>query len=465
MTQHERFEVIRRGFQRRFAAAMALPSRSRRARPLIVALLSVVAALAACTRDSAPRTSDATLVLGDAMLLDASIAHGVAPMFVAAPNGKRVFAWVTADSGRSTGRLHVMTEGSTTHDLSDAAGDPVLDPETPPKLAFGPDGSLYVLYVVATDPEKPFATQGLRVARSPDTGVTWEVPHAVGGGVVIGGYRNDHGFHVARDGSLYVAWLGTKPTNPDTVYVYASRSADGGRTWSPNVLVDQMRACECCRVALTSDTSATVYAAWRKIYDGNVRDIVVARTTDHGASWSEPVRVHEDAWVSPGCPDAGPAFVGDEHGRLHIAWWTGKEGRAGTHYARSDDAGRTFSAPIELHTAEQSRGAHVQLAVRDDGAVVAAWDDGTLAVPRIGLRVSRDNGATFDSLRFISADGQRARFPVVSLVRDSVAILWHETGPIASTTHAAAAPPRGIWQPYTLARPSRIVARLGRLPR
>ena len=33
--------------------------------------------------------------------------------------------------------------------------------------------------------------------------------------------------------------------------------------------------------------------AWRHIYPGSIRDVVVARSDDQGATWGEPVRMHD----------------------------------------------------------------------------------------------------------------------------------------------------------------------------
>ena len=53
----------------------------------------------------------------------------------------------------------------------------------------------------------------------------------------------------------------------------------------------------------------------------------------------------------------------DSAGAVHIAWWTGKQGAAGTFYARSTDKGATFGTPIALGVGEFSAPAHVQLAL------------------------------------------------------------------------------------------------------
>jgi hypothetical protein len=180
----------------------------------------------------------------------------------------------------------------------------------------------------------------------------------------------------------------------------------------------------------------TLYLAWREVFPGNVRDIVVARSSDFGINWEDPVRVHADNWVFDGCPHAGPSLQVDSQGSVHVAWWTGKQGSAGVWYARSDNGALTFSAPIPLGVGEFSRPAHVQLALGGQGRIVAAWDDGTLATPRIVVRASKDWGAHWSEPNVLSDSGRVASFPVVVASRERVTVAWSEQSE-ASAAHSA----------------------------
>lgn len=83
-----------------------------------------------------------------------------------------------------------------------------------------------------------------------------------------------------------------------------------------------------------------------------VRDQFVVASTDDGATWSKPVKTHDDGFIFASCPDitAGPAV--DSRGRLHAAWQTGTEAHPGFFYAVSEDDGKTFSKPLTLLTDE-----------------------------------------------------------------------------------------------------------------
>ena len=75
-----------------------------------------------------------------------------------------------------------------------------------------------------------------------------------------------------------------------------ARSTDQGRTITKNFKVDD-NTCVCCRTSIATSADGLVYVAWRKIFDGNIRETVVARSTDGGMTFSEPVVVGNDRWV------------------------------------------------------------------------------------------------------------------------------------------------------------------------
>lgn len=205
-----------------------------------------------------------------------------------------------------------------------------------------------------------------------------------------------------------------------------SRSTDGGRTWAANRPIYSDPTCPCCRTSVAVAGDGTIYVAWRAILPGDVRDVVVTRSSDGGTTWDAPARVRADGWVYPGCPHAGPSLEVDARGVLHVAWWTGKEGEAGVYYARSEDGGRSFTAR-EMEVGERASPAHVQLALGGEGAVYVAWDDGLGAMPRVLGRRSRDGGRRFGPVELLSEPGVAASFPVVAVHGDSVAVAWSQT--------------------------------------
>lgn len=380
-------------------------------------VLPTLALTASACRDAGARTA-----LSESETVSAATTVGAAPMFALSPSGKRAVAWVSAPGGGTDGRLYVTTGGAPS-ELRDSLGPIEPHGEAPPKLSYGPDGALYALYAVGkVVPGRRFPMSSLRLATSRDDGHTWAAPVTIASDSAFG-TRNFHALHVGGDGALYVAWLESSQGKSKT---FIARSADGGITWTTPSLADTTQSCPCCRTAIATSRDGTVYLAWRTVLPGNVRDVVVARSTDRGATWAAPVRVHADNWVFDGCPHAGPSMQVDSAGTVHIAWWTGVQGGAGTYYARSTDNGLTFQKPVPLGVGEFSAPAHIQLALGTGGKVVAVWDDGTVKTPKVVMRVSHDGGTSFAPAALVSTEGRAATFPVLALRDDEITIAWSE---------------------------------------
>jgi hypothetical protein len=404
-------------------------------------------------------TNSSPIVLGDATTLSTPTSVGTAPMFAVAPNGKQAIAWVSAPNGGTDGRLYISVANGAPAEIRDSLGPIEAHGEAPPKMAYAADGALYAVYIVGKEvPGERFPLSALRLVSSKDDGRTWTAPITVTDGEPFGAH-NFHALHVAANGTIYVAWLG-KPENDTgaamsmpmqsmpgmagmshaehaTSTSWITRSTDGGKSWSPRVRVDTGEACPCCRTALATASDGTLYMAWRHIYPGSVRDVVVARSTDQGATWSPAMRVHTDDWKFDACPHAGPSIAVDTKGTLHVAWWTGKEGAAGVFYTQSSDGGKTFAAPTTLGAAQFSRPSHVQLALASKNRVIVTWDDGTKQIPQVIARVSADGGAHFGDAMPISSAGRAASFPVLGVMGDSLAVAWSEQSAPNRTDSAA----------------------------
>ncbi|MFO7262416.1 MAG: sialidase family protein [bacterium] len=359
-------------------------------------------------------------------------------------------AWVGAQPGSADVYLARIERGEVgaTVRVNDIAGDAAPHEQAPAQVAVAPNGDVLVLWQNNTPVEgRRFPASDLRLARSTDGGRTFEPAVTVNDDA--GGLPSSHTFHdiaVAPDGTVYVSWIdsrerdrvraalgitdegghggrdghtaadGDAPEMPSSD-VRVARSTDGGRTFEPGVVVAR-DVCPCCRTSLAVAPDGTVLVAWRRVFEGDVRDIVVARSTDGGRTFSAPVRVHDDGWVIPGCPHAGPSLALDGEGRLHAAWYTGREDRQGIHVAASLDGGASFGAPRPLLAGGWVPVSLVRLAALPDGAILAAWDDRRDEQHRIA--VARLDGSRVRVL----ADDLAGQAPAVAASGGTVAVAW-----------------------------------------
>ena len=269
--------------------------------------------------------------------------------------------------------------------------------EASPRLVAGPGGRLAVVWPrdvpVST---RRWPASAIRVARSLDGGRTWLPPITINDDTTAAPVgHNFQGAAWAGDSGLVAAWLDERTsgrpvghhhdpsataldsTTEADAMVYLARSSDFGATWDANTPV-WGGACPCCRIALARERDGSIVAAWRQHFRGNVRDVVTADITP---APGEPVRVHEDGWVYPGCPHNGPGLSIGPGGRRHVVWYTGAAGRAGLYYAVAGDTGPAAALP--LVTGKSLPSVHGAVAALPGGGAVAAYDateDGARAI-------------------------------------------------------------------------------------
>ncbi len=305
----------------------------------------------------------------------------------------------------------------------DGAGPEALHQS--PGLATGPEGELYVTWSAPNRTAGALFASDLYLARSMDGGRTFEHPVLVNDD----GQAISHTFEdvsADADGRVYVAWLDGRVKDRSGASAVFACSRDKGATIGANIVIDGM-ACPCCRPMAALAPDGTLWVAWRKTFPGNVRDIVVASSTDQGATFSQPMRVSRDGWVFDACPHRGPSIAFDRQGRLYVGWYTeGTDEQPRIYLATSDDRGLTFSEPVSLHTSTKALPDHLRMAVHPDGAVIAVWEEVTGVRKRVVMRVSEDRGRSFGPVVTLS-EGAKAEQPAVAVHDDGrFAVSWVE---------------------------------------
>jgi len=403
-------------------------------------------------------------------------------------SGAAFAAWVETTGGVSNvfvARLAEDDAAPARARANDRPGDAAPHEQAPAQVAVGPEGNVYVLWQNSTEiPGRRFPASDLRFARSTDGGRTFGPAVTVNDDA--GGTPSSHTFHdvvVAKDGTVWVSWLDSRvrdaerarrnprPASPHATpkdhggamqahdsamrahgaamdhgamkghgggikedadlpggEIRAARSTDGGKTFGPSLVVDG-DVCPCCRTSLAAGPDGSLYVAWRKVFEGDVRDVVLSRLAPGASAWSRPARVHADGWVFPGCPHAGPSVAIDDRGRVHVGWYTGKEGRQGLWYVASDDGGRTFGQPAALLTAEWVPPSTVALAA-EGGRVWAAWDDRRAKPGTVRVAVL-DGGAPR-----VVGRVDAARSPALAAGPRAALVAWHDGQSVRARTVA-----------------------------
>src|SRR5262249_43921863 len=112
--------------------------------------------------------------------------------------------------------------------------------------------------------------------------------------------------------------------------------------------------------------------AWRKVFKGDIRDLVVSVSQDGGQTFAAETRVANDDWQLTACPDSGPGLVAKGN-RIYVAWLTeGREHKARIQFSWSDDPGKTLHAPV-LASEGIVDPNHARLQTSEDGNIVLAF--------------------------------------------------------------------------------------------
>ncbi|HEU4684817.1 MAG TPA: sialidase family protein [Nitrospira sp.] len=271
-------------------------------------------------------------------------------------------------------------------------------------------------------PDKPFSSE-LRLSRSGDGGKTFGPSILVNDDAQAINHTFD-ALHVTSNGDLHLAWIDGREgkKEPGT---FVAKSTDGGRSVSRNLKVDE-NTCVCCRTALATSPDGVIYLAWRKIFEGNVRETVVARSTDGGATFSPPTVVGNDRWVYPACPHR-PASLGvDGTGRLYVVWYTeGADETPAVYVAYSDDRGLTFSEKKQLNRSKGTFPDHPQMAVDPAGRVVVVWEEQSPVRREVVLSYSTDRGGSFTAPQKLNE--KNGQSPTVAVNQKGTVVLgWKE---------------------------------------
>lgn len=350
-----------------------------------------------------------------------------------------IYVAVSRDGGR--------TFGSPTRVATDAR----LAGEQPPRITLAPRAGRAASIVVVWTANASAGTR-LLSARSDDEGRTFTPPAALPGSEASGN-RGWESIATSRSGGVVALWLDHRETasskrsgapmnHAEHQHLESGqRPADGvaraqlsklwfarlGSSDSPKALTGGV--CYCCKTTIATDATGAIYAAWRHVYDGNVRDIAFTKSSDDGRSFAPPLRVSDDNWVLDGCPENGPTMVVDDSKRIHIVWPTlvpgatrNSEPTLALFYATSVD-GKRFTARQRIPANGVPR--HPQMIVDPKGGLTIAWDEQAHGTRRIALaRGSVDGNGVARFVKQPVGDGVRAEYPTLASTGDRTLVAW-----------------------------------------
>jgi hypothetical protein len=243
------------------------------------------------------------------------------------------------------------------------------------------------------------AAQKTYAAISHDGGQTWAT-YPISTGSLQLGWSLSGGGAIDPQGAIYFAWAGYTQNGgaKGPVNLFVTRSADGGATWSVQLIAVSGAPYPCsncgyaflgAQMTVTAASDGTIYLLWNATADQTddaPERIWFARSTDHGATYS----ARADVSLAPqGVEHAFPAITtGGTSGDVRIAWMDTRLGAWNVYYRASGDGGATWSAEARLSSYVSGYpyltsngftlpyGDYMSLGVDARGQTQAVWGEG-----------------------------------------------------------------------------------------
>jgi hypothetical protein len=338
-------------------------------------------------------------------------------LWIAYAAAQRVMVARSTDLGRSFEPPIEVTPGAQQLDWG---------PDSRPKIVVDAKGRITVAYAVFKD--KAFNGQ-VFVAQSEDAR-TFTPPRPI---TTNAESQRFEALGLDADGRVFVAWLDkrNRPAAKARGEKYAGAAfvftwLDGSlATDESRVTLAYDNTCECCRMGVAFAGPGRPAVIFRNIFPGSIRDHAIV--TFETPTTPGPIRrVSDDGWKTDACPHHGPSLAISEAGTYHAAWYTAGAHRQGLFYARSEDGGAHFSAPMPIGA--QDRMPSRPTLVAHKSRVFLAWKefDGQNSVV-LGMR-SQDDGRTWSKPERIASTEAENDHPLLVMRGNGVYLSWHAQG-------------------------------------
>ena len=358
--------------------------------------------------------------------------------WVAATGSFVAVTWGAAASGKGDIFLAVSRDGGRTFSsptrVNSVGGDARISGEIAPRVALMARSGVPDPLITVTWNARDGTTQ-IRTARSRDGGRTFadEMNLQTKGAI---GDRGWQASALDSRGTLHTIWLDHRAMAAATAGHSGHKGEHDGVAMAQRsglyYAADGMPerelfkgVCYCCKTALATGPKGEIFAAWRHVFAGNMRDMGFTMSRDGGKTFAPLTRVNQDGWSIQGCPDDGPAMAVDAKGTVHLVWPTVRNEQGVILYATSQNGG-SFTAPVRLPTLGGPKPSHPQIAISGNGRAFVAWDEVRDGVRRAAI-VPIGGSSTPEIL------GDATSYPVMAATTSGLVAVWTSGPPDRAT--------------------------------
>ncbi len=299
-----------------------------------------------------------------------------------------------------------------------------------PSLATDSNGSWIAVWTSFNAIPGPGTTdRDIHFARTIDNGANWSNPLPLNANFATETASDEYPVIATdRQGHWVAVWSaynsgGSLGTDVDLL---VARSIDNGANWSIPVPLNNNATTDSgddYTPDLATDGQGHWVAVWRSNDTlgntiGSDVDILVARSIDNGASWTNPAPLHSNAATDTGS-DGSPRIVTDRNGNWVAAWTSTNTLSAAPpadgdiHFVRSIDNGEHWSLVAALNTnagSDSGTDSSIQLACDGQGHWVAVWGSNDSLGGTVGtdydilIARSSNNGASWSAPAPLNTD-------------------------------------------------------------
>ncbi|MGI0087557.1 MAG: PEFG-CTERM sorting domain-containing protein [Nitrosotalea sp.] len=295
-----------------------------------------------------------------------------------------------ADSG-STGFTNAL-------DVSSPSGNSTL-----PQLIVSGD-SVYVGWI-----DNAAGKFGAMFAKSNDGGSSFGKEFDLGN--VNSGAPDDMKI-VESQGKIYAVWQSFLANKSSIAF---SKSNDNGTVFIPAIEIsDNSKDSAFPQLAVYDNN---VYVVWLERTEGDITNVIFAKSNDGGATFSIPVAITSHVGGNSGIPKISAAGS-----HVYLMWEDNGVKNFDVFLGSSNDSGSTFSIPINISNNTGDSGAPQMLV--DGNDIYAVWMDDTPGNFDILFSKSTDGGTTFAKPVNVSGNLQDSGYPQFVVMGNNVYVTW-----------------------------------------
>ncbi|MGI0047233.1 MAG: PEFG-CTERM sorting domain-containing protein [Nitrosotalea sp.] len=212
-------------------------------------------------------------------------------------------------------------------------------------------------------------------------------------------------------GKVYAVWQSFSSNQSSIVF---AKSDDDGTTFSSPIQVSDNSKDSAFPQVVVYGTH--VYIAWMERTEGDVTNVVFAKSDDGGTTFGNTIAITSHTGNS------GVSRIYASGNNVYLMWEDNSEKNFDVFLSTSDDSGNTFGTPLNISNNTGDSGAP-QMIVNGTN-IYATWMDNTSGNFDILFSKSTDGGLTFTKPVNVSVDQQDSGYPQLAVVGNNVYITW-----------------------------------------